>query len=298
MTPRVRSVCCSAALDVFKCLQSAPVVNPSDGNAAPALEGLGPCALVVVLPQLGDFDSAEYAELLAAVGADLEDASIDLRVIGIGNSGAAARFAQFTGLPLEVLRVDPDAALHRALELYAGPGIALPDFVPEKLRPAVGAWVNYMAMCAGIGAPGTLAEILRGYLGDKTAPERLTDDACVRMGPVLITGTRAWKVGPLGADLWWKEESGYQRPVELATVRLRNMVEVLGNFGEYVDDQAHLAQRGGTFLLEDGEVAYEYRDRGVLTYSKTMRRPLSFLEPYIGARARNPLGLGDNGGVK
>ena len=38
-------------------------------------------------------------------------------------------------------------------------------------------------MCAGIGAPGTLAEILRGYLGDRSAPERLAPDAVVRAGP-------------------------------------------------------------------------------------------------------------------
>ena len=30
-----------------------------------------------------------------------------------------------------------------------------------------------IAMCAGIGAPGTLREILRGYFGDKKALEKL-----------------------------------------------------------------------------------------------------------------------------
>ena len=39
---------------------------------------------------------------------------------------------------------------------------------------------------------------------------------------------------------------------------------------------------------------YEYRHRGVLTYSETMPRPLAFLAPYIGeGLARNPLALGD-----
>ena len=36
----------------------------------------------------------------------------------------------------------------------------------------------------------------------------------------------------------------------------------------------------------------------MLTYSATMARPLSFLAPYIGAKALNPLGLGDNGLAK
>jgi hypothetical protein len=44
-----------------------------------------------------------------------------------------------------------------------------------------------------------------------------------------------------------------------------------------------------------GKTVYEWRTPGVLTYSETMSRPLSFLAPYIGAaKANNPLGLGDN----
>ena len=48
------------------------------------------------------------------------------------------------------------------------------------------------------------------------------------------------------------------------------------------------------YLLLLGEPLYSYRHRGVLTYSETMPRPLTFLAPYIGEeRARNPLRLGD-----
>lgn len=57
----------------------------------------------------------------------------------------------------------------------------------------------------------------------------------------------------------------------------------------FCSDDAHLARRGATFLLDaDGSTLYEHRDTGVLTYSATMPRPLSFLEPYIGDRALNP----------
>ena len=42
------------------------------------------------------------------------------------------------------------------------------------------------AMCAGIGAPGTLREILRGYFGDKKAPERFRDDDVVKAGFITI----------------------------------------------------------------------------------------------------------------
>ena len=57
---------------------------------------------------------------------------------------------------------------------------------PYVSRPAFKAWLNYLGMCAGLGAPGTLAEIARGYFGDTTAPERFASDAVVTAGPVVI----------------------------------------------------------------------------------------------------------------
>mmetsp|Transcript_41182 Transcript_41182/g.120373 ORF Transcript_41182/g.120373 Transcript_41182/m.120373 type:complete len:245 (+) Transcript_41182:38-772(+) len=73
------------------------------------------------------------------------------------------------------------------------------------------------------------------------------------------------------------------------------MVEVLSNWDAYVTNPTAIAQRGATYIFDEaGEVLYEYRHRGVLTFSETMARPLSFLAPYIGeAKALNPLGLGD-----
>jgi hypothetical protein len=72
------------------------------------------------------------------------------------------------------------------------------------------------------------------------------------------------------------------------------MVEVLSNWPTYVPDDRHLAWRGATFLFgEDGELEHEHRTPGVLTYSATPSRPLSFLQPRIGNKALNPLGLAD-----
>ena len=156
-----------------------------------------------------------------------------------------------------------------------------------------------MAMCAGIGAPGTLREIIRGYLGDMSAPERFRDDATVEAGPITIgPGVGPTKIGPLVYDQWFSDERGYQRPVELATVRLKNMVEVLTKWDSYVSDPRLVSLRGATYLFdEEGGELYAYKSRGVLTYSETMPRPLTFLSNYIGeGAARNPLGLPDDGG--
>ena len=344
-------------VDLFETLANASVLNPSTGRMTRALDGLA-CSqrqprnpsqaaalsflqsttnnnninksksLVVVGAQLGDFCTFEYAEQLAAVQSDLDAAGMDFRFIAIGNEPSARRSAQFTGLPLDKIRVDPTASLHAALGLHQGPNWDIPNWVPEPLltwlceytgaaaedttishdeKMAVArAWLNYMAMCAGIAAPDTLPEILRGYIGDKSAPERFASNEVVTVGnknKIVIQGTTNVKLGPIEYESLWKNEKGYQRPAELATVRLRGMVEVLTNFDEYVPDQRHLAWRGATFLLGIQEkdkdntmspqLLYSHRDTGVLAYSKSMERPLSFLEPYIGPKALNPLGLGD-----
>ena len=70
----------------------------------------------------------------------------------------------------------------------------------------------------------------------------------------------------------------FQRPFELATLRLRNMTEVLNNWKTYVPDAAYLTQRGATFLFdENGELLYEHRDQGILGFAENMSNPLSFL---------------------
>lgn len=206
--------------------------------------------LVYVLPQAGEFDSCEACELLSAVRDDLEAADISLRVVAIGDGAAGTRFAAANGLPDGVLRMDPEASLHRELDLHRGPDWSWPEFVSDdalrfvlstlpggapadaaRLRPVADAWLRYLAMCAGIAAPGTLPEILRGYFGDRSAPERLAPDCVVKAGFVEIgPGVGPVKLGPIRYTNAWAEDRGYQRPVELATVRLRHMVEVLTNW--------------------------------------------------------------------
>jgi len=182
--------------------------------------------------------------------------------IGIGNEAGRARFCAFTGFPIERLQVDAEPHLHRAVGLYEG------------LRWAGGPWPNLLLMCAGLGSPGTLVEVLRGYTGDRSAPQRIADDETIQAGPLPpIQGSFFARAGG----------TGFQRPFELATVRLRNMGEVLGHWRTYVPRDDFLTQRGGTFLLDaDDTLLYSHRDRGILGFSQTMARPLSFLDPFLG----------------
>ena len=223
--------------------------------------GRGQRRLVLLLSQLGDFDSLEYAQALVPVLPQLESAGIAVLAIGIGDEAGRQRFCAFTGFPLECLEVDAEPQLHRALGLYEG------------LRQIGGPWPNLLLMCAGIGSPGTLAEVLRGYTGDRSAPQRIADEETIQAGPLPpIKGSFFARAGG----------TGFQRPFELATVRLRNMTEVLGHWRTYVPRDDFLTQRGGTFLLDaDDTLLYSYRDRGILGFSATMARPLSFLDPLL-----------------
>jgi hypothetical protein len=221
--------------------------------------------LVLVWSQLGDFDSLEYAWWVQRGREDLARRGIALRAVGIGDRASGQRFCAYTGFPPAHLFVDETAALHRQLGLYAGLTLK-----PPGLRPGQAAWLNLMLMCAGLGSPGTLREVLRGYTGDRRAPQLIGDDEVVKAGPLPPLTGKAFDI--VGGD-------GFQRPVELATLRLRNMTEVLSHWRTYVPNAAYLTQRGGTFLFDgDGQLLYEHRDRGVLGFAANPANPLAFLD--------------------
>ncbi|WP_416666254.1 peroxiredoxin-like family protein [Egbenema bharatensis] len=238
----------------------------SDGITAPILSGCesAPLQLVLLLPQLGDFDSLEYVWWLQRSSEQLQAKGVAIRAVGIGDRGAGQQFCAYTGFPPDWLFVDPIADLHQQLDLYAGLSLKLPG-----LSVAQNAWLNLMLMCAGIGSPGTLAEVFRGYRGDRQAPQLIADEETIHAAPLP----------PLkGSFFQWAGGKGFQRPFELATLRLRNMGEVLSHWKTYVPDAAYLTQRGATFLFNNqGELLYEHRDRAILGFAEKMSNPLSFL---------------------
>lgn len=259
-------------MSIYEILAQTQRQRVSDGETVALLNGCDGSAQVLVLvwPQLGDFDSLEYAWWLQRESNTLRQRGIAVRAVGIGDRASGQKFCAYTGFPAASLFVDETAALHRELGLYRG--LALN---PPGLQPGPAAWLNLMLMCAGIASPGTLREVLRGYTGDRRAPQLIGDDEVVKAGPLPpLTGKAFAIVGG----------SGFQRPIELATLRLRNMTEVLSNWSTYVPNAAYLTQRGGTFLFDgQGKLLYEYRDRGILGFAETMANPLAFLEDQVPA---------------
>jgi hypothetical protein len=254
-------------MNAFEIFKNRECQRVSDGVVAQIWEGCETAdrVLIVVLPQLGDFDSLEYAWWLRREFPQLLASNLAIRAIGIGDRGAGQKFCDFTGFPPQWLFVDPDAKIHDQLQLYPGLAIKLPG-----LSVGQNAWLNLMLMCAGIGSPGTLKEVWRGYTGDRHAPQLIAEEEIVKAAPLpAIKGSFFNLAGG----------SGFQRPFELATLRLRNMVEVLSNWNIYVPNPAYLTQRGATYLFDrQGNLLYEHRDRGILGFAANPSRPLAFLE--------------------
>ncbi|MDV3348050.1 peroxiredoxin-like family protein [Leptothoe sp. LEGE 181152] len=220
--------------------------------------------LVLVWPQLGDFDSLEYAWWLRRGAEQLIQKGVVVRAVGIGDRNSGKAFCAYTGFPEESLLLDPDGTLHQELGLYPGLTLSVPGFNQRQ-----NAWLNLLLMCAGIGSPGTLSEVFRGYLGDRNAPQLIADDDVVQATPLP----------PIKGEFFKRAGGkGFQRPFELATLRLRNMAEVLGKWTTYVPDVSHITQRGATYVIADGGVIYQHCDRNILGFATNMGNPLSFLE--------------------
>lgn len=251
-------------LNPYPVLQDMCRQRVSDGAIIPVLtEGR---VLLLIWSQLGDFDTLEYAWWLHRERALLKQLGISVRAVGIGNRAAGQKFCSYTGFPAQDLLVDAHADLHSQLGLYAGLTYRFPG-----LAPGLSAWVNLMLMCAGLGSPGTLTEVLRGYWGDRNAPQLIGDEEVIKAGP--LPPLRGKDFGVFGR--------GFQRPIELATLRLRNMTEVLSHWSTYVPDAAYLTQRGATYLFDQrGDLLYGYCDPGILGFAANKSRPLAFLDAY------------------
>lgn len=251
-------------------LTEAQLQRVSDGSTTALFSTCNPThyTLLLVWPQLGDFDTLEYAWWIEKERPRLQEANIQVRAVGIGDRTAGEKFCHYTHFPSQHLYIDATASLHQSLDLYKGLTASLPSTTPQQEG-----YLNLLLMCMGIGSPGTLKEVFRGYTGDKRAPQLIADEEAIKATPLPeLTGEVFKAAGG----------KGFQRPFELATLRLRNMGEVLGNWKTYVPDAAYLTQRGATFLLNpQGEIVYEWRDRNILGFAENMSQPLSFLGNYV-----------------
>lgn len=202
----------------------------------------------------GDFNSWEYAQRLKYVLPALKAKGTRLVCVGIGTPAQARKFSELLDFDGALLYSDPTAASHRALGFSRGFGA----------DTALNGYAKLFPMLLGIGSPGTLQAVFRGYRGDSGAQRDWVSAA-------LQTGSAKGRF-PTGLDesAWDSIGSSGLRPFELATLRLQNMVDgIIGNFAELApaDDQLLVQQGGTVFLSAAGETRWKFADKGILTYT-------------------------------
>lgn len=149
-------------LSPLTAIQSINVVRSSTGITTTLSEAIsGKKSLLVFLTHLGDLSSWELAQKLLYYIPQIERSNVNLVAVAPGATMENAKeFCLKTGLPIDKLFVDFEAVSYEALEFEKG-------FMPAaKISP----YLKLLPMLMGIQSEGTIGEVLRGYVGDKTAP--------------------------------------------------------------------------------------------------------------------------------
>jgi len=130
-------------------------------------------------------------------------------------------------------------------------------------------------MLWGLGAWATLPAVIGGYIGNPFRPQRWIEDALAvgqRKGRWPDNALELDSDGAIAVNKFselpvvgeWP-----RRPLELATLRLQNMLDIsIKNWKALAPDEEALkagvlTQLGGCIVVEGGKVLYEWRDPGI-----------------------------------
>ncbi len=214
--------------------------------------------LLIFMGLLGDFDSIEYAiNLSNFIKENKFTDELDIFIVAIGSDQGKNKFCKFTGFSEKNLRIVGNNEVHKLVG------------ASEGLQIGLGGWINMILMLSGIGSPNTLKEVLRGYTGDMNSNQIYNSQDEINL----------FNLFKFSGKLFDKAFGGnYLRPFELATFRLRNMIEIIQNWNDYILDSEYLPQRSATFLInENNQIIYKYISKDVLNYSEKMNNPIDFL---------------------
>ena len=213
--------------------------------------------LIILFGLLGDFDSFEYAINLTKFLDSNHNADLNIFALGIGNKIGKEKFCNFTGFPRENLEVVPDNKIHNGLKVSKGIDIGL------------GGLINMLLMLSGVNSLKNIKEGIRGYTGDRNSKQIFSELDQIKLLNILEFSGNSFK---------FEFGDGYLRPFELATFRLKNMIEIIQNWEHYIFNDQFLPQRGASFILNNqNQVIYKYFSHDVLGYSSNMNNPLGFI---------------------
>lgn len=232
-----------------------------------------------------DFNAIEYAQRLRYYLPKLQDAGVN-KVGFILNceADAAKALANYVDLdtkatsdasPVELL-IDPLGEVGRKFGVGRG-------WKPEEdelfgvFTKSVSPYLKLFGMLWGLGAWATLPAVIGGYIGNPFTPQPWIEDALAvgqlkgrwpdtaleldDSGAVMVN-----KFAELPVVGAWE-----RRPLELATLRLQNMVDIsIKNWEELAPkqdalDAGVLTQLGGCVIVDakTGEAVYEWKDPGI-----------------------------------
>lgn len=213
-----------------------------------------------------DFNAIEYAQRLRFYAPKLREQGVDKCIFVLNASPEACReLVELVDIPssVEVL-CDPSGRLGRAFGASRG---WMPDNDSLSFFGAsipLNPYGKLFGMLWGLGALGTLPAVIGGYLGNPIRPQPWIEDAMQHN-----TNQDRWPkaTSPEFAELP-VFGSWARRPLELATLRLQNMLGISIKYWDKLkpddDDMQVLTQLGGLALTEPGgKVLFEWRDPGI-----------------------------------
>lgn len=266
-----KSVSTGSTVDLSEFL-SASAESTGDGNPSRDFN------MLIFGTYAADFNAIEYAQRLRYYLPQLQTAGVsNIGLLLNCEADAAKKMVELVDLetkvssessPVELL-IDPLGECGRKFGVGVG---WRPD--DEEMSP----YLKLFGMLWGLGAWATLPSVIGGYLGNPFTPQPWIEDA-MAVGQVkgrwpdtaleLDDDTKAIKVNKF-AELPYV--GGWQRrPLELATLRLQNMVDIsIKNWKDLApqDDALNagvLTQLGGVVIVDaqSGEIAYEWKDPGI-----------------------------------
>lgn len=226
-----------------------------------------------------DFNAIEYAQRLRYYLPKLQEA-------GVGKVGfllnceadAAKALCDYTDLPMSSvdILIDPLGEVGRQFGVGRG---WKPD--EEELfgvfTKSVSPYIKLFGMLWGLGAWATLPAVIGGYIGNPFTPQPWIEDALAvgqKKGRWPNTALELDEEGNVVVNKFtelpvvgeWE-----RRPLELATLRLQNMVDIsIKNWEELAPerdalDAGVLTQLGGCVIVDpsNDSVVYEWKDPGI-----------------------------------
>jgi len=228
--------------------------------------------MLVLGTYAADFNAIEYAQRLKFYLPELKEC-------GLGKFGlvlncekdAAIALADAVDLPMDddqlQIFVDPLGDTGRAYNVGRG---WRPD--DEDMSP----YLKLFGMLWGLGAWATLPAVIGGYIGNPFKPQRWIEDALAvgqKKGRWPNTALELDNDGEIIVNKF--TELPYvgqwpRRPLELATLRLQNMMDIsIKSWSDLAPNEGALesgvlTQLGGCMVLDsDGEMLFEWRDPGI-----------------------------------